>query len=100
MITDPPATDGSSRGGRNQLPDVIFACPIDITSIPPDYEVRDVSAAVAQDSGVSSSYIIVERHGPIIDSGSTRGKQCFLEVSLIHQTWDHFSSSCSVGVYY
>ena len=67
-LAEPPQEDSQSRG-RAQLPSHY---PGEL--LPPDFGVRDLATSVASNMGVSTHFVICDRHGPIVDSEATRGE--------------------------
>ena len=72
-LAEPPQEDSQSRG-RAQLPSIILGSPVDLALLPPDFGVRDLATSVASNMGVSTHFVICDRHGPIVDSEATRGE--------------------------
>ena len=56
------------------VPEIILGCPVDLSSMPVDFGVRELSRAVSTNMGVAATnYIILNRNGPILDNSNTRG---------------------------
>ena len=74
MLADPPSSDArSGHTGRANVRDIILGCPVDTSIRRPHYGVREISEAVSLNMGVSSHFLICDRHGPVINGASTRG---------------------------
>ena len=73
-LAEPPQEDAQSRG-QAQLPSIILGSPVDLELLPPDFGVRDLATTVESNMGVTTNFVICDRHGPIVDSESTH-PQC------------------------